>query len=162
MKTRKWLAYRWGAGAIAVALAASPLVAGLAGAGSVAAEAPSYPLISAAGAQVGLVEFDGFGSLQQFAITLAGARPDTTYVVADCGTNADGTSGCVSDATQDTITTDALGNAQKVVNVSDGPVTTEITLTDTADSTDTATGGPNVIATSLMAPVIIVAPSTLP
>jgi len=68
----------------------------------------------------------------------------------------------VSDATQDTITTDALGNAQNVVNVSDGPVTTEITLTDTADSTDTATGGPNVIATSLMAPVIIVAPSTLP
>ncbi|HLZ71916.1 MAG TPA: hypothetical protein VKV26_18590 [Dehalococcoidia bacterium] len=151
---------RLAAGACALALAALPLAAGFAG--GAAAEAPSYPLIaSMTGAQVGVVDFDGFGTLQQFSINLQGAAPNTTYTVSDCGTNGDGTPGCAAEATPASVTTDALGDAQIVVNVENGPQTEALTLTDTANGADTIVGGP-AAAAMLVAPSIIIAPATLP
>ncbi|HEY7293593.1 MAG TPA: hypothetical protein VH916_01075 [Dehalococcoidia bacterium] len=163
MQIGHWLRHRWGVGVTAVALAALPLAAGFAGAGSVSAQGPSYPLIwSETGGQVGLVEVDSFGSLQQFVVTLQGAQPNTTYTVSNCITNLDGTVICDSGATPATVTTDALGNAQVVVNVTSGPPIETLTLTDAANGADVVQGGPAVAANVATAPTIMPLPATLP
>jgi hypothetical protein len=137
MEIASMIKRQWKAGILAAGIATLPLAASLT---AVSADAgPAYQ-IQSQGAVIGQVNVigDGAGGAQ-LTVTLTQARPNTTYVVAACGFDSDMNTFCASDPSQDTVTTDEMGMAQKTLEFSNGIAANFIRLTDTTDASDVGT-----------------------